>query len=142
MSVQNQIDDYVAGLSESRRRDVQKLCGIVRELMPRCKLWFLDGKDAKGRTISNPSIGFGTQTMTYADGKTKEFYQVGISANTTGISVYLMGLEDRKYLPATYGKRLCPATVTGYCIKFRALEKIDVEALIDAMRDAIQQTRS
>jgi hypothetical protein len=58
-------------------------------MMPVCKLWFLNGKDEKGKVVSNPNIGYGSQTLKYADGKTKEFYQIGISANTTGISVYI-----------------------------------------------------
>ena len=54
----------------------------------------------------NPSIGYGLRTMTYADGRTREFYQIGLSANSTGISVYIMGLDDRAYLAKTYGPSL------------------------------------
>jgi hypothetical protein len=32
--------------------------------------------------------------MKYADGTSRDFYQIGLSANTTGISVYIMGIED------------------------------------------------
>jgi len=51
--------------------------------------------------------------MTYADGKTKDFYQIGISTNTTGISVYIMGISDKTYLSQTYSGRLGKAKVTG-----------------------------
>ena len=51
--------------------------------------------------------------MKYADGKTKEFYQIGISANTTGISVYIMGIADKKYLLETYAKTIGKASITG-----------------------------
>ena len=61
------------------------------KLMPKARLWFLDGKDEKGKEVSNPNIGYGVRTIQYADGKTKEFYQIGVSGNTTGISVYIMG---------------------------------------------------
>ena len=71
---------------------------MVLGFIPDCRLWFLDGKDEKERTVSNPNIGYGFQTMKYADGKTREFYQIGISANTTGISVYVLGIKDKKYL--------------------------------------------
>ena len=108
--------------------------------MPDCKLWFLDGKDERGQTVSNPNIGYGSQTIKYADGKTREFYQIGISANTTGISVYIMGIKDKKYLAETYGKTLGKASVTGYCIKFRALRNINVDILKAAMLYGIEQT--
>ena len=85
-------------------------------------------------------IGYGCQTMRYADERTREFYQIGLSANTTGISVYIMGLDDKTYLAATYGRDLGKATVTGYCIKFRTLGHINLDTLEAAMRDGIEQT--
>jgi len=142
MNIQSQIKNHIAAQPEPKRSDMQKLHGIVRGIMPGCRLWFLDGRDESGRTVSNPSIGYGVQTMKYADGKTREFYQIGISANTTGISVYIMGMNDRKFLAETYGKKLGKASVTGYCIKFRTLENIDVDVLADAMRYGVEQTRA
>lgn len=142
MNVRDQITQYIAAQPEPKRSDVWALHGIVLGLMPDCRLWFLDGKDASGRTVSNPNIGYGEQTLKLAGGKNREFYQIGISANTTGISVYIMGLEDRKYLPETYGKRLGKASVTGYCIKFRTLGSIDADVLVEAMKDGIEKTRS
>ena len=119
MNVHEQIKEYIAAQPEPKRSDMQKLNGMILKLIPECRLWFLDGKDEKGRTVSNPNIGYGFQTIQYADGKTREFYQIGISANTTGISVYILGIEDKKYLAETYGKELGKASVTGYCIKFK-----------------------
>jgi len=142
MNVHDQINGHIAAQPEPKRSEMQELHGIILGLMPGCRLWFLDGKDEDGRTVSNPNIGYGLQTMMYADGKTREFYQIGTSANTTGISVYIMGLKDKKYLAEKYGKRIGQASVTGYCIKFRTLRKIDVDALVDAMRYGIEQTRA
>jgi hypothetical protein len=119
---------------------MQELHHIILELIPESRLWFLDGKDEKGRTVSNPNIGYGLQTIKYADGKTREFYQIGISANTTGISVYILGIKDKKYLVQTYGKELGKASVTGYCIKFRTLKDVNNDILEAAMRYGIEQT--
>lgn len=139
MTVQEQIKDYLAAQPEPKQSDMRELHKIILALMPRCKLWFLDGKDESGKVVSNPNIGYGTHTMTYANGKTREFYRIGISPNTTGISVYIMGIEDKKYLANTYGKALGKASVTGYCIKFKALADIDVEVLKEAMRYRVEQ---
>jgi hypothetical protein len=127
MNVHNQIKDHIAAQPEPKRSDMQELHDIILGIMPDCKLWFLDGKDASGRTISNPNVGYGLQATKYADGKTKEFYQIGTSANTTGISVYIMGIKDKKYLAEKYGKKIGGASVTGYCIKFRTLRNVDVD---------------
>ncbi|MBA3706843.1 MAG: DUF1801 domain-containing protein, partial [Bacteroidetes bacterium] len=59
----------------------------------------------------------------------------------TGISVYIMGIEDKKYLPETYGKTLGKASVTGYCIKFKALKDINIDTLEIAIRDGVKQTK-
>ena len=141
MKIQKQIDAYIAGQPEPKRGDMQALHRRILKAMPGCKLWFLDGTDASGKAVTNPNIGYGLQTMTYADGKTREFYQVGFSANTTGISVYIIGLADKTYLLRTYGKTLGKAKVTGYCIKFKTLKDIDVDTLEAAIRDGVEATR-
>ncbi len=104
MNIQEQIKKYIAAQPEPKRLDMQALHKRILQVLPKCKLWFLDGKDDKGKIVSNPNIGYGFHTIEYADGKTKEFYQIGISANTTGISVYILGIKDKKYLAQTYGK--------------------------------------
>src|SRR5690606_24952087 len=140
MTVHVQIDDFLAAQSERKRADVQTLHAMMLKLMPNSRLWFLDGKDEHGRTVSNPNIGYGSLVMAYADGRTREFYQVGLSTNSTGISVYIMGLEDKKYLANSYGATIGKASVTGYCIKFRALRDIDLAVLEAAIRDGIART--
>lgn len=140
MNVQEQIKKYIAAQPEPKRSEMQRLHAIVLALMPKCKLWFLDGRDEKGKTVSNPNIGYGSQTMQYANGKTKEFYQIGISANTTGISVYIMGIDDKKYLAQAFGKKLGKASVTGYCIKFKTLTDIKIDVLKAAIQYGIEQT--
>ena len=140
MNTHEQIKAYIASQPEPKRSDMQALHGIILALMPECRLWFLDGKDENGRTVSNPNIGYGLQSRKYADGKTKEFYQIGISANTTGISVYILGIEDKKYLAEKYGKELGKASVTGYCIKFKTLKDVNSNILQDAIRHGIAQT--
>src|SRR5580700_664014 len=127
MTVQKQIKEYIAAQPEPKRSEMQELHRMILSLMPACKLWFLDGKDEKGKIVSNPNIGYGSQTIQYAGGTTKEFYQIGISANTTGISVYIMGLNDRKYLAQTFGQKLGKASVTRYCIKFKTLTEIKID---------------
>ena len=140
MPAREQIEKYIASQPEQKRDDMRALHRLILKAMPRCKLWFLDGKNSEGKTVSNPNIGYGLHTMKYADGKTREFYQIGLSANTTGISVYVLGIEDKKYLAKTYGKKLGKASVTGYCIKFKALKDIDVDTLVAAIRDGVEAT--
>jgi len=105
--------------------------------MPKCKLWFLDGKNDENKIVSNPNIGYGIHLMKYADGKTRGFYKIGLSANTTGISIYIMGIEDKKYLANTFGEKIGKASVTSYCIKFKKLNDINIEVLKEAIQSAL-----
>jgi hypothetical protein len=135
MKVQEEIQAYIASQPEPKRTDMQALHGIILNVMPPgCKLWFLDGKNSEDKTVSNPNVGYGQYTIRYANGKTTEFYQVGMSAVTTGISVYILGIRDKKYLAQTYGKKLGKASVTGYCIKFKTLKDIAIDVLEAAIR--------
>ena len=140
MNVKEQIKKYITGQPEPKRSEMQSLHDSILKISPGCKLWFLDGKDDKGKVVSNPNIGYGNYTMKLAAGKTREFYQVGLTANATGISVYIMGIEDKKYLAEIFGKDLGKASVTQYCIRFKALKDINVDVLKTAIRFGFENT--
>lgn len=139
MTIQEQIQDYINSQPELKRNDMQELHNIIVELMPECQLWFLDGKNSENKTVSNPNIGYGSYTMQYADGKTRDFYQIGMSANTTGISIYIMNIGDKAYLAKTYGDKIGKASVTGYCIKFKTLKDINIEILKAAILNGLKE---
>lgn len=134
MNVEEQIIHYIASQPEPKRSDMQELHQLILQVLPEGKLWFLDGKNSKNETVSNPNIGYGSYIMQYADGTTREFYQIGISANTTGISVYIMGIRDKKHLFQTYGTKIGKASVSGYCIKFKTIKDINIDILQEAIR--------
>jgi hypothetical protein len=142
MNVKEQIKNYIVNQPEPKRCDLEELHSFILKVLPGYKLWFLDGKDDNGKIVSNPNIGYGLYTIKYAGGKTRDFYQIGLSANTTGISVYIMGIEDKTYLAKTWGKALGKASVTGYCIKFKALKDIDINILKTAILYGVEATKS
>lgn len=135
MTEKEKTQEYLSSLSDSKQKDLRDLHDIVLKTMPGCKLWFLDGKNNKGKIVSNPNIGYGSCKIKYADGSTKDFYQIGLSANTTGISVYFFGITDKTFLAKTYGKTIGKAKVTGYCIKFKTLNDLNVDVLKTAIQE-------
>jgi len=141
MNVKKQIKEYITSQPELKRSDMHELHKFILQALPNCKLWFLDGKNNENKTVSNPNIGYGIYSIKYADGKTKEFYQIGMSANTTGISIYILGINDKTYLAKTYGKIIGKASVTGYCIKFKALKDINIDILEAAIRYGVEVTK-
>jgi len=139
-NVHEHIDKYIASQPEPKRSDMQQLHLLILQVLPECKLWFDDGKNSENKTINNPTVGYGFRTIKYANGKTREFFQIGMSANKTGISVYILGIDDKSYLAQRYGKELGKASVTGYCIKFNKLSDINTHILEAAIRYGVEAT--
>src|SRR5437660_7067184 len=94
MNVQEQIKKYITSQPEPKRSDMRELHRLTLQVSPECKLWFFDGKDSKNHTVSNPTLGYGFHTIKYANGKRREFFQIGVSGNKTGISVYILRSEE------------------------------------------------
>jgi len=140
MSVQQQIEEYIASQPGQKRSEMQELHNRILQISPGCKLWFEDGKNDENKTVSNPNVGYGFQTIKYKNGTTREFFRIGLSANTTGISIYILGIEDKTYLAQTFGKELGKASVTGYCIKFKNLKDININILEAAIRYGFELT--
>lgn len=142
MSIKEDIKKYISEQPESKSSEMKQLHNLLLKILPKCKLWYLDGKNSEGKIVSNPNIGYGLQTIKYADGKTNEFYQIGLSANTTGISVYIIGLDDKTFLTKTFGKKLGKASVSGYCIKFKSLKDINLDILEEAILYGVAATNT
>jgi len=140
MSAQQQIKEYITSQPVPKRSDMEELHKFILQVFQGCKLWFDSGKNSEGKIVSNPTIGYGFYTIKYADGKTRDFFQIGMSANTTGISIYIMGIKDKTYLAQTFGKELGNASVTGYCIKFKKLKDINIDVLEAAIRYGAEVT--
>ena len=140
LSIPDQIANYLASLPPSKRAEMQLLDQMIRNTMPGAQLWFLDGKDANGKVVANPNIGYGALQLKNKSGMGKDFYQIGLSAKTTGISVYVMGLSDKNYLSNNYAERIGKASVTSYCIKFKALSAIDLAVLEELIQNVLLQT--
>lgn len=144
MTLSEQIDDYIEAQAPAKRQDLRDLHQHILAIAPEAKLWFLDGRDDAGKVVTNPNIGYGATVLVYADGTTRPFYRLGLSANTAGISVFVMGLADKAFLSSTYGARLGKAKVTSYCIRFRSLADVDVSVLDEvfagALNEALNQT--
>src|SRR6218665_3764754 len=106
MNIQEQIKDYIISQPEPKRTEMQGLHELILRALPEGKLWFTDGKDSDGRVITNPTIGYGLYTIHYANGTTRDFFRIGLLANSTGISVHILGIKDKTFLPQTYGVKL------------------------------------
>lgn len=142
MNVEEQITEYIESQPEPKRSEMRGLHQRILSIKPGTKLWFLDGKNSENKIVSNPNIGYGIQTLKYADGSSRDFYQIGLSGNKTGISVYILGISDKSFLAKTYGEKIGKASVTGYCIKFKSLKDIHIEILEAAIQYGFEAQNS
>lgn len=136
MSTEEQIQAYLDSQPSAKRSDLVLIHERIRQLLPEGRLWFTDGRNAEGKVISNPTIGYGLHTLCYADGTSREYFKIGLLANATGISFHILGIEDKEYLTRTFGPTLGKAKITGYCIRFKALKDLDLNTLQSVLRFA------
>lgn len=141
INIQSQINAHLSEFPETKKGEMELIHALILKAMPGCRLWFDDGSGDGTKAAINPTIGYGYQIMKYANGSTREFFQIGLSATKSGISVYILGLTDKKYLTDFIAPRLGKATVTGYCIKFKSVQDIDKKVLTEAIKYGVKATK-
>ena len=131
------VDAYLGSHPEPKRTDLYSLHERFTSLFPGSPVSYFDGLDDTGKVVANPTLGYGTQTVEYASGSSKEVFKLGLSANKTGISIYVMGIKDKALLKSLFQDRLSKAKVTGYCIRFGKLADIDDDTLMNVIANVI-----
>lgn len=133
-SIQTQISTYINSQPEPKRTEMWQIHEMILNAKPGCRQWYYDGKNEEGKVISNPTIGYGEHIIHYTNGTSREYFKIGLLANSTGISIHILGIEDKTYLSTTFGTRLGKASITGYCIKFKTLKYIDFGVLEEVVK--------
>ena len=141
MNIEEKIETHIISLAEPKRSEIQELHERIIQTLPECKLWFFDGKNSDGKIIAHPTIGYGNYNIAYANGTSKEFFQIGMGANSSGIFVHILPLKDGNYLADTFGKELGKASVSKYCINFKTLKNINIDVLEAAILYGVQYNK-
>lgn len=104
---------------------------------PDLQATFHDGKDEKGKQITNPTHGFGAFEQTYANGEKKTHFQIGVAQTKSGISIYLLGIRGKMDLPAACSA-LGKAKVTGYCISYKKMTDLNLGVLKNVLLSTLK----
>lgn len=139
LKIKAEIENYFSGIPEPKRKDLEHLHIQILRMFSNPRCWYLDGKNEEGKVVSNPNVGYGSCFLKLAGGKTREFYQVGLSANTAGISIYLMGLNDSNFL-VSHALSLGKAKITSYVIRFKKLADLNESVLLEVIREGIRKS--
>ncbi len=129
MTTEEKIALHLSHLPQEKSVELTALFHLIRTQLKDSPLHFFDGLNEQGKVVANPTIGFGSCRLTYKDGSFQDTFRIGISANSTGISIHILGLSYKTYLTHTFGSRLGKAKITGYCIRFSKLSHIDLDVL-------------
>ena len=141
METNTQINTFIDSLSEETAADLRALHALMLQWIPNGKLWFDNGLNADNKVVTNPTIGYGSYPHTFANNTTKELFQIGISATKSGISVYVMGIRKKLNIAQAFGEKLGKAKVSGYCISFKKLEDLNLNALEEVVRVGVEVSR-
>ena len=118
-------EEYIAGVEEKRREDVQRLHDLVREVAPELE-----------PTMEFGFMGYGRYHYRYASGREGEWMKIGIANNKQYISLYCGAGDERGYGAERYRKRLPKANIGKSCVRFKRLSDLNGKALRDLIREA------
>ncbi len=138
MNASEQIAAYLTKLASPKGSELKELYQMILTETGEPHLHFFDGKNKEGKVVANPTIGFGQCRLSYANGQHQDTFRLGISANSNGISIYIIGLKDKSILQEKFNPRLGKAKITGYCIRFKSLIEIDRTVLTEVFSFALK----
>ncbi|MHC4473017.1 MAG: DUF1801 domain-containing protein [Planctomycetota bacterium] len=118
-------EEYIAGVEERRRDDIQRLHDLVQELAPELE-----------PTMQFGFMGYGTYHYRYASGREGDWIKLGIANNKQYISLYCCAADERGYVAERYRSRLPKANIGKSCVRFKRLSDLDEAALSELIREA------
>ncbi len=116
--------EYIAGVAESRRDDIQRLHDLVRETAPELE-----------PTMDFGMLGYGRYHYTYASGREGDWMKIGIANNKRYISMYCCAADEHGYVAERYRDRLPRADIGKSCVRFKRLADLDEMVLKELIRD-------
>jgi uncharacterized protein YdhG (YjbR/CyaY superfamily) len=117
-------EEYIAGMEETRRDDIQTLHDMVREEAPELE-----------PTMEFGMLGYGKFHYTYKSGREGDWMKIGIANNKNYISLYCCAADDGCYVAERYKERLPRANIGKSCVRFNRLSDLDEKALRDLIRE-------
>ena len=117
------VGDFIKGLADEGRR---KDCAALAKLMAKAA-------GAKGAMYGPSIVGFGTQTITYAGGRTGEWPMVAFSPRKADLTLYVSARKAQAALLKQLGKH----KVSGGCLHIKRLSDVDLDVLSTLVSAAV-----
>lgn len=121
------VNKFIDGLADEGRR---KDCVALVKLMTKAA-------GAKAAMYGPSIVGFGTQTITYAGGRTGEWPVVAFSPRKADLTLYVSARTAPKPLLKQLGKH----KVSGSCLHIKRLSDIDLDVLGRLVTDSVKRAK-
>jgi hypothetical protein len=122
------VGDFIKGLGDEGRR---KDCSTLVKLMTKAA-------GAKGAMYGASIVGFGTQTITYAGGRTGEWPVIAFSPRKADLTLYVGARNAPKPLLKQLGKH----KVSGGCLHIKRLSDVDIDVLSRLISDSVKRVKA
>ena len=119
------VSAFIAGLADEGRR---KDCAALVRIMAKAA-------GAKGAMYGPSIVGFGTQTIQYAGGRTGEWPVVAFSPRKADLTLYVGVRRAPKPLLKQLGKH----KVSGGCLHIKQLSDVDLDVLARLVSDSVSR---
>lgn len=119
--------EYLAAIDEPRRSDVVALHDLIVKTVPQLKPFILVGM-----------IGYGQYRYKSPSGREGDWSVLALASQKNYISLYVMCVEDGKYLAESYKEKLPKASIGKSCIRFKKLADVDLAVIKELLQKAAQ----
>ncbi len=117
-------EDYIRKIAEPRKSEIQQLHNLILTAVPKLKPFMISGM-----------IGYGKYRYKYASGKEGDWCTIALASQKNYISVYVCATKDGMYIAEEYKDRLGKVNVGRSCIRFKRVGDVDLQVLIDAIKE-------
>jgi hypothetical protein len=122
------VSEFIEGLADEGRR---KDCAALVKLMTKAA-------GVKGAMYGPSIVGFGSQTITYAGGRTGEWPVVAFSPRKADLTLYVSARKAPKPLLKQLGKH----KVSGSCLHIKRLSDVDLDVLGRLIADSVKRAKT
>lgn len=119
-------EEYIAQIEDgSRRQDMQVLHELIQQEVPQFEPFMISGM-----------LGYGKYHYKYASGREGDWSRLALANQKNYISLYVMCVEEGKYLAESYKDKLPKASIGKSCIRFKRLADLDLEVVRELVQKA------
>ena len=118
-------EDYIAGLEEPRRSEIQQLHELIRETLPELE-----------PNTDGGMLGYGRFHYRYKSGREGDASLVSLSSRKQYISLYVLAGDGERYLAERYVDRLPKASIGKSCVRFKRTSDLDLDELRALLAEA------